>query len=166
MGPSRMRTGERRLPLYGISRHDSRVGDRRPNERAFMDAAPTDEQRFPLLNPTGRRMLRRLREHPHRPRYNFQTGDRLTEDALARVRAYAARLRTDRVGWRPGGLPPWVPPFVAFCRREVPFYRRQLDWPDEFAGLPTTNREDLRREPWAFVPDSADLTGLIVYTTT
>jgi len=131
-----------------------------------MDAAPTDDQRFPLLSPTGRRMLGRLREHPHRPRYNFQTGDRLTEEGLARVRAYAARLRTERVGWRPGGLPPWVPPFVAFCRREVPFYRRQLDWPDEFAGLPTTDREDLRREPWAFVPDSADLTGLIVYTTT
>jgi phenylacetate-CoA ligase len=124
----------------------------------------TDQDLFPLLSDAGRRVLRRLREHPAAPRYNYRTGERLTAAGLAAVRAYAGRLGTGRVGWRPGGLPPWLPPFVAFCRREVPFHRRR-DWPDDFFALPTTEREHLRREPWAFVPDSADLTDLVVYTT-
>jgi phenylacetate-CoA ligase len=130
-----------------------------------VDQPLTEEQRFPLLTPSGRRVLRRLQEHPHAPRYNFRAGERLTAEGLARVRAYGEGLRTQGIGWQVGELPPWLPPFVAFCRREVPFYRRWLDWPNDFVSLPTTDRDDLHREPWAFVPDSADLTDLIVYNT-
>jgi phenylacetate-CoA ligase len=125
----------------------------------------TEPQLFPLLTDAGRRVLRRLQEHPSAPRYNYHAGERLTAAGLAALRAYAGRLKTERVGWQPGTLPPWLPPFVAFCRREVPFHRRRLDWSDDFHALPALDREPLRREPWSFVPDSADLTDLIVYTT-
>jgi phenylacetate-CoA ligase len=130
-----------------------------------MDEPLTDAQRFPLLSEAGRDRLRRLREHPHAPRYNYPAGERLTAAGLTHVRAYADRLRTDRTGWRPGELPPWLPPFVAFCRREVPFHRNRRDWSDDFFALPPIDRAHLRRAPWAFVPDSADLADLVVYTT-
>jgi phenylacetate-CoA ligase len=130
-----------------------------------MDEPLTDEQRFPLLDDAGRRRLRRLREHPHAPRYNYHGGERLTAAGLANVRAYAERLRTERAAWQSGELPPWVKRLMEFCRQEVPFHRRRADWSDDFFALPPTGRESLRREPWAFVPDSADLADLIVYTT-
>src|SRR5262245_2438002 len=110
-------------------------------------------------------MLLRLREHPHAPRFNHPGGERLDAPALARVRSYAEELKTGRVGWRPGELPDWLWRFVEFCRRDVPFFRRRPDWSDDFFALPPTTRADLRREPWSFVPDSADLTDLVVYTT-
>ncbi|MCI0460242.1 MAG: AMP-binding protein [Gemmataceae bacterium] len=130
-----------------------------------MDEPLTDAQRFPLLDETGQRLLRRLQEHPHAPKYNYRVGERLSSDGLAAVRSYAEGLRTRRTGWRFGGLPPWLPPFVEFCRREVPFHRRRADWSEDFFALPPIGRQELRRQPWAFVPDSADLTDLVVYTT-
>jgi phenylacetate-CoA ligase len=131
-----------------------------------MDGPLTDTDRFPLLTDAGRRLLTRLREHPHAPRWNFRCGERLTAAGLEGVRAYAGALRTGRGGWRPGGLPAWVPDHVERCRRDVPFYRRRLaDASEDFFALPRTERADLRREPWAFVPDTADLTELVAYTT-
>src|SRR5438105_1329241 len=129
------------------------------------DRPLTEEQRFPLLTDAARQTLRRLREHPHAPRYNNPAGERLTTAGLAGVRAYAERVRSGRLGWRSGELPPWVREFMAFCRREVPFHRRRLDWTDDFFTLAPTDRDSLQRAPWAFVPDSADLTDLIVYPT-
>jgi phenylacetate-CoA ligase len=130
-----------------------------------MDDALTEEQRFPLLTAAGRRMLRWLQEHPHAPRYNFPCGDRLTAGGLLRVRAFAAALDTAPRGWRWGELPPWLKPFAAFCLAEVPFYRRAGGSADDFFALPTASHEDLRRQPWAFVPDSQPLDDLLVYTT-
>jgi phenylacetate-CoA ligase len=131
-----------------------------------MDAPLTDSDRFPLLTEAGRRLLTRLREHPHAPRWNFLCGERLSAAGLGRVRAYADALRTGRTGWRPGEAPAWVRDHVERCRRGSPFYRHHLAGAGEdFFTLPTTRREHLRREPWAFVPDDADLTELVAYTT-
>src|SRR5262249_38618317 len=47
------------------------------------------------------------------------------------------------------------------CRRDVPFYRSRLHG----GNVPTFSRDDLRREPWLFVPDSVDISNLIVYRT-
>src|SRR5262249_50220386 len=101
-----------------------------------MDQPLTDRERFRLLNDAGRRMLQRLLEHPHAPRYNYRPGEPLTADGLASIRAYNERLHTERTGWRWGELPPWVPPFVAFCRRDVPFHRDRADWAGDFFALP------------------------------
>jgi phenylacetate-CoA ligase len=129
------------------------------------DQALTDAERYPLLDDRGRGMLRRLLEHPHAPAYNDHVGDRLTEAGLTNVRRYSQRLRTERTGWRQGELPPWLVESIKFCRREVPFHRRRLDWTEDFFSLPAVCREDLRREPWSFVPDTADLSDLIVFGT-
>jgi phenylacetate-CoA ligase len=125
----------------------------------------TERERFPLLTAAGRDMLRRLRQHPHGPRFNYPCGERLDAAGLANVRDYAAALATRRTGWRFGETPGWLKEFVRYCRDEVPFYRARADWPDDFFSLPSTTRTDIRREPWSFVPDAADLSQLVVYRT-
>jgi phenylacetate-CoA ligase len=122
-------------------------------------------ERFPLLTDAGRALLRRLREHPHAPRWTAECGNRLTAEYLRRVRAFEAELQTAPVGWPPGGYPDWLAGFVEMCFADVPFYRRYGAPPARFADIPTCDRADLSREPWAFVPDSQSLDGLIVNTT-
>jgi phenylacetate-CoA ligase len=127
----------------------------------MLDTPLTEADRFPLLTERSRTMLRRLQQHPHAPRWTYPCGERLDARGLADVQAFAARQNTERRGWKPGQPPDWVADFIERCRRDVPFYRTRL----ERDPLATCNREDLRREPWAFVPDSADLSDLIVYRT-
>lgn len=91
------------------------------------DFGLTDSELFPLLDEAGAGMLRRLREHPHAPRYNWNTGERLDAAALARVREFAAQLETAQCSWAPGKLPDWLPEFVRHCRADVPFYRSRAD---------------------------------------
>src|SRR6185369_16140422 len=110
------------------------------------DFGLSDSELFPLLDETGAANLRRLREHPHGPRYNWRTGERLDAAGLANVRAYAESVRSSRTPWNVGALPPWVTPFVQTCRRDVPFYRERETWSDsDFASLPITRRADIRR---------------------
>jgi phenylacetate-CoA ligase len=127
----------------------------------MLDIPLTDDERFPLLSDRSRAMLRRLQQHAHAPRWTYQCGERLDAAGLADVQAFAKRQQLERRGWKFGQAPAWVSDFIDRCRREVPFYRRcSVQDP-----LPTCSRADLRREPWAFVPDSADLSLLIVYRT-
>lgn len=136
-----------------------------PGEGLPLDRRLTDEERYPLLTGAGRRMLDRLRCHPHGPAFNHECGDRLDAEALARVRRFAADLRTAdrRVEW--GRTPEWVVEFARTALRRVPFYRAYGGWPGAFTELPTTTRADLAREPWSFVPDGEPLDQLIVYDT-
>ncbi|MGQ0603442.1 MAG: capsule biosynthesis protein CapK [Anaerolineales bacterium] len=125
----------------------------------------TDSDRFPLLTAAGRVMLKRLREHPHAPRYTAQCGNRLTADYLRRVQAFEAEVRSSPVGWPEGGFPDWLSGFVEMCFCEVPFYREYGAQPARLADIPMLNRADLAREPWAFVPDTQPLDDLILYET-
>ncbi len=125
----------------------------------------TDAERFPLLTDDGRQLLTRLREHPHTPRYTARCGHRLTADYLRRVREYETELSTTSTGWLPNTFPAWFDDFVAMCFRDVPFYRRYGVRPARFADIPTFDRADLSREPWAFVPDPLPLDDLIVNAT-
>lgn len=127
----------------------------------MIDAPLTEAERFPLLTSGGRLMLRRLQQHQHAPRWTYACGDRLAAKGLADVRAFAAIQRTERRGWKCGETPAWVADFVDRCRRDVPYYRQRL----ARGPLPTCNRDDLRHRPWEFVPDSADLSDLVVYKT-
>jgi phenylacetate-CoA ligase len=130
-----------------------------------MYAPLADDLLFPLMTDASRRLLKRLREHPHAPRYNWRTGERLTADGLENVLAYARRQQMERAGWRFGQVPAWLPAFVQMCRRDVPFHRQRADWSDDFFSLPRIDRESLRLYPWAFVPDGLPIEDLIVYTT-
>ncbi|MGA9767611.1 MAG: capsule biosynthesis protein CapK [Blastocatellia bacterium] len=123
----------------------------------------TESQRFPLLTEDGRQLLRWLQEHPAAPRYNYGCGDQLTGEGLEHVRAYEAELKSANKGWAHGSLPAWVAGYVEMCLRQVPFYRSRGGSAEEFFSIPTTDRADLIREPWSFVPDSQSLDEMIVY---
>lgn len=125
----------------------------------------TDAERFPLLTETGRARLRELREHPCAPRYNHPCGEQLTAEGLAEVRSFETALATAPRGWRHGELPEWLREFTAKCLAEVPFYRQRGGAAEDFFALPPVTREDLAREPWAFVPDGQRLDELVVYDT-
>jgi phenylacetate-CoA ligase len=123
----------------------------------------SEEQRYPLLTDDGRRLLKRLLEHPAAPRYNFQCGDQLAREHLERVRAYEAELNAAQNEWAFGETPAWVKGYGEMCLTDVPFYRRRGGAADDFFQLPTCDRADLIREPWSFVPDSQPLDEMIVY---
>jgi phenylacetate-CoA ligase len=125
----------------------------------------TDGERFPLLTDEGRKLLQRLREHPHAPRYTATCGNRLTAEYLRQVLEYEAELNAAPKGWAQGALPPWLEDFVRMCFRDVPFYRRYGAQPESFYDIPTLDRSDLSREPWSFVPDPIPLDDLIIYAT-
>jgi phenylacetate-CoA ligase len=130
-----------------------------------MDRTLTDQERFPAVSENGWEMLKRLREHARAPRYNFQSGDRLASDAIQRIRDYESNLKAvDGFCWKRGEIPDWLIGFAEKCLREVPFYRRRGGQAHKFFDFPTTTRQDLYNEPWAFVPDTQSLDDLIVYT--
>ncbi|MEK7787908.1 MAG: hypothetical protein AAB658_21090, partial [Chloroflexota bacterium] len=124
----------------------------------FSTMLPID--RFPLITEQGHRLLRRLEEHPHAPRYTHRGYNRMTVEGLRRARAFADELKTAPPGWQHGEVPPWLSELVERCYREVPLYRRHGPPPANFFDTPTADRSDLNREPWAFVPDSQSLDGL------
>ncbi|HLF03199.1 MAG TPA: AMP-binding protein, partial [Anaerolineales bacterium] len=133
---------------------------------------PTD--RFPLITESGARLLLRLEEHVHAPRFTHPGVDHLTPRGLERARKFAEELQTPPA-WKHGEAPDWLTQFVAHCYRDVPIYRRHGPPPRALSGgvaivegffdIPTTDRSDLNREPWSFVPDSQSLGNLIIYNT-
>jgi phenylacetate-CoA ligase len=123
----------------------------------------TDRERFPLLDEEGARMLSRLRQHPHAPRFNLRTGDRLDAAMLERVRRWEQAQSDSSPQWIPGVPPAWVEPFAEWALADVPIYRRP--GATSFDAFPSVTRADLAREPWAFVPDSAPLDDLMVFYT-
>lgn len=131
-----------------------------------MDNSLTDKERFPAISEDGWEMLKFLREHEHAPRYNFQSGDRITNESIEQIREYETHLKgVDAFGWKDGETPAWLIEFTSRVLRDVPFYRRYGGKAEKFFELPVVNRRDLYKEPWAFVPDSQKLDDLIVYTT-
>ncbi len=128
------------------------------------DFGLTDRELFPLLDEQGDAMLRWMREHPHAPRYNWKTGERLTREGLSRIHEYEQRVKRGPEPWAHGQAPGWVGPLVERCSRQVPFYRDR-GRPADFFSLPIVRREEIRRQPWAMVADDLPLDELIVYTT-
>lgn len=126
----------------------------------------SDAERFPLLSDPGRAMLKRLREHPHAPRYTMECGNRVTADDLVHLQAFEQFLRETPLDWAEGALPGWLDGFLDHAYAQVPAYRRRGPRPARFEDIVTLDRGDLSRAPWDFVPDDAALDGLIVHKTT
>lgn len=128
-------------------------------------AVSLDAARYPWLTADAAALLTWLHETDTAPRFNHHCGDRLTAEALARVKTFEQQLQTTPPGWSPAARPAWLPDFAAHCLATVPFYRQYGLPPANFADLPTCTRADLSHAPWAFVPDNAPLDDLIVYNT-
>lgn len=129
-----------------------------PDYEPMAATALTDAERWPLLTDAAAATLRRLREHPNAPRYNHACGDRLTEHARDRLRAYRLELAD---GERD---PAWVDELIERVYRTVPRYRSRPA-PAALADVPTIDRRDLLAKAERQVPDDADLADLIVFRT-
>jgi len=125
-------------------------------------------ERSPLITPAGEAMVRRLREHPDAPRFNYVTGDRLRREDLDPIAQFRQRLRTNR-GQSDGRPPDWLLERIARWQPTVPYLRQVLpahgDLQRDWSTLPTTSRLDVALRPWEFVPDDENLDRLIIYRT-
>ncbi len=132
-----------------------------------MKSQPSREAigRIPLITDAGQQRLVWLTEHPHAPRYTHPGYNRLTAEGLRRTRAFADEIKFSPPRWGSGQTPIWLDDFVERCFRDVPFYHGYGDRPTNFFDVPTCDRSDLGRAPWAFVPDTQSLDDLIVYNT-
>ena len=127
---------------------------------------PTDAERFPTLTEAGARMLRRLREHPAAPVFRNRSGNRLTPDDLAALRAFEAATLDAPIGWTPGQVPDWVASFVRDCHAHVPAFRDRGAPMAAFERIATTRRADVAADVAAFVPDDVPTQRLINFRTT
>ena len=131
----------------------------------FLDAEPTDAGRYPTLTAEGRRMLDFLREHPAAPIYRNRSGNRLTAEDVARVRADERAILAATFDGGPDRPPAWLAAFVARTWAEVPHWRCSGSPPPDFLAIPSVDRGDLARDVAAFVPDAAPVERLVNYRT-
>lgn len=116
-----------------------------------------DNERFPLI--TDLEFLKNLRQDINAPRYNFKSGDRLTDESLKSVKQYSNK---DLAFWDENNIPNWIDKYLSWCKETVPAYK---DRPDGFKNQPSICREDIANTPWNFVSDECNIDDLLVYST-
>ena len=127
---------------------------------------PSLEDRFPLINAGGRKMIQFLSEHPNAPPFNDQCADLLDMSGLAQVETFASQLASGPGGWTAMERPLWLTDFLKACFETVPYYRSYDLSPDvDFTDIPTISRADLEKGVWHFVPDDLDLKDIVIYRT-
>lgn len=126
------------------------------------------DERSPLITPAGEAMVKRLREHPDAPRFNYITGDRLRREDLEPIARFRSELQLTRSVRNPEP-PEWLITQTAALRDRVPYLRRAIpagmNLARYWSELPTTSRSDLALRPWEFVPDDEPLERLVIYRT-
>ncbi|WP_132034288.1 AMP-binding protein [Flavobacterium circumlabens] len=122
--------------------------------------ALTDKERFPLLDDLS--FLNELRQDVFAPKFNFKSGDRLNTGQLSKVKAYQKKYYDKKVFWKEGQTPIWLTDYLKWCLKTVPFYQNKGN---DFDSFPTTSREDIRKSPYLFVSNEANLDELLVYHT-
>ena len=118
------------------------LGEYTPGASAVL----TDAQRWPTLDPEGAARLERWRRHPHAPQWSHETGDRMTEDMLDRVRV---PLPTD--GWLDDHLE---------TARNLLHYRR-MPGLRRLEDFPPITRSHLTHDLASFVPLDVDLSRML-----
>jgi phenylacetate-CoA ligase len=125
----------------------------------------TEKDRYPSLTEQGRAMLRFLREHPHAPIFRNESGNRLTGEDVARVRAFEREVESAEAGWGRERSPEWLAAFVESCFAEIPHYRRYGSRPRAFQDIPAIDRSHLSRDIAQFVPDTVPLERMMLFQT-
>ncbi|KAF2336965.1 AMP-binding protein [Flavobacterium daemonense] len=122
--------------------------------------ALTDKERFPLLDDLS--FLNELRQDAFAPKFNFKSGDRLNAEQLLRVNSYKNKYYDKKVFWNEGQVPTWLETYFKWCIQTVPFYQNKGN---DFDSFLTISREDIRKFPYLFVSNEANLKELLVYHT-
>lgn len=124
----------------------------------------------PLITPAGRKLLAELYGHPHAPRWNQKTGDRLTAADLERVAGFARSLaQGDRSRTAAPHPPAPLLEQLAAQRPGCGWLRQSLpdhgDWVGLWQSLPTLTREEIATRPDNLIPEDADWQPMVVYRT-
>lgn len=122
--------------------------------------ALNDRERFPLLEDFS--LLHKLKQDELAPGFNFNSGDRLTQQHLEKVNAYASQIRRSTPTSWELQEPAWMDAFLQDCFRTVPFYKSRSG---NLSQQESIRRDDLRIAPWSFVSSQANLNDLLVYQT-
>lgn len=128
---------------------------------------PEDRRaRNPLIDAAGFRNFLRMKQHPHAPKWNFETGDRVNQADLEGYRQFGKTFEAVIGNDCP---PAWLMPWIKDLRPRVLSFQKQvpegLDIGRNWATISTLNREDLLARVEILVPLDADLERLIVYDT-
>lgn len=132
----------------------------------------------PLLTDESRSTWQRVLEHPDAPVWNARVGDRVNAEDLGAVDELRAHLSSSRERRQTTASPPSetaaTPPaavieIVTHALRSVPLLRDRappgLDLTHEWHDVPLTSRDDLATRAELLVPDDADLSRVIVHST-
>ena len=123
--------------------------------------------RVPLFRSEWMSMIRKLRKHPHAPRWNTFCGDRLEASDLAFVRAFGDELAAERKAQTPFPGERIIGWIRDLTRRSWWFadYAGKLNLPADFHLIPFMERSDLQVKLEQIVPHDATLSGLIINPT-
>ena len=125
-------------------------------------------ERNPLITEAGYRLLNRILQHPCAPKWNYVVGDRIESEDLPPVEKYRRSVREDR-GPCEGVPPPVLLDWAERLRERVPLVRESLpegfNLAQDWAYVPTMDREDLALRIERIVPADENLSRLIVYDT-
>ncbi|MFC1857595.1 AMP-binding protein [Thermodesulfobacteriota bacterium] len=130
---------------------------------------PEDRRsRNPLITEAGFHNFLRLKQHPHAPLWNFETGDRVETQDKADFHRFCETLNTAR---KPPGNRPSLEmiEWIRRCRSQVAAFQKQIpegfDIERNWDEIPMLCREDISLRIETLVPLDADLSRLIVYDT-
>ena len=122
----------------------------------------TDENRYPTLTASGKKMLDFMREHPNAPVFRNQSGNRLTAEDLAELIIHDKHVGSTRV--RNDGAN-WLQSFIAQTYANVPYYRDLGSAPSNLKDVPTVSRKDFSSDIAQFVPDSVSVERMMHFQT-
>lgn len=136
---------------------------------------PTDitaewRARSPLMTRRGWRLLQRLRQHQHAPRWNFETGDRLEEGDLEVVDEFRKALNARALASAHDAPPQRMLDAIRGLRKRSWFLQDQIpvgyDLDRDWGALATMDRDDLATRLVEVVPfDVSDFDRFLVYDT-
>ncbi len=129
---------------------------------------PARRARNPLITEAGYRLLQKITQHPHAPKWNYEVGDRVIAVDLQNVELFRAALHAERTPWSIGP-PPRIREWITSILDRVALFRERLaegfDLERDWAYVPTMNREDIAIRIDKIVPAGVDLSRMIVYDT-
>lgn len=126
-------------------------------------------RRNPLITDEGRKLLKRLIEHPDAPRWNHAAGDGLDASDLEALHRFSDRLESAESGFQ-GHVPSSdILERVRLLRSSVLSFRKRIpegfDPAMNWAEIATMSREDIAIRPEETIPLNAPLERMIVYRT-
>ena len=130
---------------------------------------PELKHHTPLIDADGVRLLHRMVQHPHAPRWNYTCGDQMGEADLRALDRFREALAERRVGFEAGGPPPDLVDWVQARRSLVPLFAERIpvgfnlerDWGE----IEPMTREDIAVHVDRIVADDADLERMMIYET-